>query len=225
MATLKKQNGKYLLENLHLSKINQMILDMGEELEVNVSLVDKRHITGQQRKFIFAYLNDMCYWTGEDPEYLRAVIMQSYQIVKGIDNKSLTQYSQTEASELIDAIIEYGIQNGFINVERANEYEYSFNEKQAYSMALQRVCVICGKRNSDIHHVTQIGTRGNRNKISHIGMKALPLCREHHTEWHTIGGAEFNKRYHTEPFTIDKKMEFFIKKGHLKVFKEDEENG
>ena len=151
--------------------------------------------------------------------------MQSYQIVKGIDNKSLTQYSQTEASELIDAIIEYGIQNGFINVERANEYKYSFNEKQAYSMALQRVCVICGKRNSDIHHVTQIGTRGNRNKISHIGMKALPLCREHHTEWHTIGGAEFNKRYHTEPFTIDKKMEFFIKKGHLKVFKEDEGNG
>ena len=220
MTTLRKYNGQYCLNNLHLSKINQMILDTGDELEVNVSLVDKRHITDQQRKFIFAYLNDICDWTGEDSEYLRAVIMQAYQAVKGMESKSLMQYSQTEASELIDTIIEYGIQNGFINVERANEYEYSFNERQTYSMCLSRTCCICGKRGADIHHVDQIGTKGNRDKISHIGLRALPLCRYHHTEFHQIGKAHFEEKYNVSPVKIDKKLEYFIKKGKLREYKE-----
>lgn len=216
---LTKNRGQYIVTGLNLSLANEMYLDMGEALDVNVSLVDERHITERQRKFIHAYLQDMCDYTGEDKEFLRAILMKSYEVTKGIERGSMTMYSQTEASELIDCIVEYGISKGFIDVNRANEYEYQFDERQTYTMALQRVCCVCGRHHSDIHHVTQIGTKGNRQRISHVGLKALPLCREHHTEWHTIGETAFNNKYHVSPFVIDKKMEWFIKKGKIKEFK------
>lgn len=86
-------------------------------------------------------------------------------------------------------------------------------------MALQRVCCICGRR-AEIHHFDQIGTKGNRNKISHIGLRALPLCRHHHTEIHNSNRDEFIEKYHLTPFVIDKKMEYFIKKGKIRTFNE-----
>jgi hypothetical protein len=36
----------------------------------------------------------------------------------------------------------------------------------------------------------------NRDTIIHEGMEVLPLCREHHTEVHTIGRDSFMKKYH-----------------------------
>lgn len=67
---------------------------------------------------------------------------------------------------------------------------------------------------------SEIGTKGNRNKISHIGLIALPLCRYHHTEIHNSNRDEFIEKYHLTPFVIDKKMEYFIKKGKIRTFNE-----
>ena len=66
-------------------------------------------------------------------------------------------------------------------------------------------CCICGKP-ADLHHVQSVGSQGYRDKINHIGLEALPLCREHHTESHTKGQIEFMKQYHLEPIKIDKKI-------------------
>lgn len=32
----------------------------------------------------------------------------------------------------------------------------------------------------------------------HEGMEALPLCREHHTQVHSMGQQSFNELYHIE---------------------------
>ena len=42
---------------------------------------------------------------------------------------------------------------------------------------------------------------------------------------HNIGEQRFLQKYHLSPFVIDKNMEYFIKKGKIKVFEEDLENG
>lgn len=221
MPYISKTNGSIVLHGFSLPKADDMFLDTGERLEVNISLVDSRMITDKQRRYIFALLGDFCDWTGEDPEKLRSIIMSAYERTKGVDRGSLTMYSESEASELIDSITEYLISKGFIDVNRAKEYDYRYDSRQTKLMALNRVCCICGRHHSDIHHVDQIGTRGNRNKISHIGLRALPLCREHHTEAHITPKQEFLEKHHLSPFTIDKQMEYFIKRGTVKVFKDD----
>lgn len=222
-SKLRKQDGMYVLEGVGLSKSDSLLLEHGETLDVNVSVVDDRHITNQQRKFIFHLLADICEYSGEDAEKLRIYFMSSVERVLGINKGTLTAYSVKEANLLIESIIEYGIINGFINVERCNEYDYSFDERQIYAMTLQRVCCVCGRHHADIHHYDQIGTKGNRDKVSHIGMRVMPLCRKHHTEFHTIGKALFDKRYGITPCVVDDKMERFIKKGIIRIHESDTE--
>lgn len=222
MAQLIKKNGDYVIKGIDISKTDDLYLECGEVIEVNVKKVDNRHITDQQRKFIFALCNDIAYYIGEDSEWVRMLVQTYNAKLRDIEVESLSKCSVTYANGLIDTIINFCIDNQIpFNMEVIQNNRYSFDAKQTYAMALQRVCCICGQR-ADIHHVTQIGTKGNRNKISHIGMKALPLCRIHHTEAHNTPKEEFINKYHLTPFEIDKKMEYFIKKGKIRTFKEDE---
>ncbi len=220
MPTLRKHNGQKVVNGLFLSQANEMYLDCGEALEIDVRLIDKRSITDQQRKFIFALCNEIAYYTGDDKEYIRLLMQQYNSNLRGIEVESLSTCSMTYANGLIDTIINFCIDREIpFAKELIIENGYTFDEKQTYAMALKRVCVICGQR-ADIHHVDHIGMGNDRNKISHIGKKALPLCRKHHTECH-IKGNEFYDMYHLTPFMIDKKMEFFIKSKKLRVFDND----
>lgn len=217
MARLSKHDGMYVLRDFKLNQVNEMFLDCGDSLEVSVNLIDKRHISDQQRKFIFALCADMEYYTGNDSEYMRLLMQQYNANLRGIDVESLSSCSMTYANGLIDTIINFCIDQEIpITRDNIRDYGYTFDEKQTYAMALKRICVICGQR-ADIHHVDHIGTGNNRNKVSHIGKRALPLCRCHHTECHNTGEDRFIELYHLTPFVIDKKMEYFIKKKKLRV--------
>lgn len=220
MPTLRKHNGQKVVNGLSLSQVNEMYLDCGEALEIDVRLMDRRHITDQQRKFIFALCNEISYYTGDDKEYIRLLMQQYNANLRGIEIESLSKCSMTYANGLIDTIINFCIDREIpFAKELIIENEYTFDEKQTYAMALKRVCVICGQR-ADIHHVDHVGMGNNRNKISHEGKRAIPLCRKHHIECHTIGD-EFYGMYHLTPFVIDKKMEYFIKRKKLRVFDDD----
>lgn len=217
MPKLTKSNGKYTIDKIHLSQANEMYLECGESLEVDVKVVDKRHITDQQRKFIFALCNEISYYTGDDREYIRLLMQQYNANLREIEVESLSTCSMTYANNLIDTIINFCIDKEIpFAKELLEENKYTFDEKQTYAMALKRVCVVCGQR-ADIHHVDAIGMGNNRQKVSHIGKRALPLCRTHHTYCHAIGDGAFIEKYHLTPFTVDKKMEIFIKKGKLRI--------
>lgn len=218
MPKLTKSNGKYTIDKIHLSQANEMYLECGESLEVDVKVVDKRHITDKQRKFIFALCNEISYYTGDDREYIRLLMQQYNANLREIEVESLSTCSMTYANNLIDTIINFCIDKEIpFAKELLEENKYTFDEKQTYAMALKRVCVVCGQR-ADIHHVDTIGMGNNRQKVSHIGKKALPLCRSHHTNCHEIGDDAFIEKYHLTPFTVDKKMEIFIKKGKLRIY-------
>lgn len=222
MAKLSKRNGVYVVNELSIGAVNQMYLEEDRDnfLEVNVSFVDKRLITEQQRKFIFALCGEISYYLGNEKEYIRLLLQQYNANLRGIEVESLSSCSVTYANGLIDTIIDFCIEKEIpISGEVITEHQYQFNKHQVYMMCLKRICVICGAR-ADIHHVDHIGRGYNRNKISHIGKRALPLCRIHHGECHNIGEEKFIEKYHLVPIVIDKKMEYFIKKGTLKYFKE-----
>ena len=216
MPKLVKRNSAYLLMDVRLSQTNELMLACGDALEVDIKVLDKRHISDQQRKFIFALCNDIGYYTGDDTEYIRLLMQQYNANVRGIEVESLSSCNMAYANGLIDTIINFCIDREIpFSKKLLEENQYSFTARQTYSMALKRVCAVCGRR-ADIHHVDAVGMGRNRKKISHVGMRALPLCREHHTECHTMGDDLFIQRYHLAPFEIDAKMERFIKKGVLR---------
>lgn len=222
MTKLIKKGNDLVVRDLLLSSTESLTLECGGALDVEVKRVDKRNISDKQRKFIFAMCNEIAYYMGEDKEWVR-MLLQTYNArIRDIEVESLRTCSMSYANGLIDTIINFCIDNQIpFNMELTSNYEYTFDAKQTYAMALQRVCCICGRR-ADIHHFDQIGTKGNRNKISHVGLRALPLCRYHHTEIHNMNRNTFIEKYHLTPFVIDEKMEFFIKRGKIKCFKEQE---
>ena len=66
-----------------------------------------------------------------------------------------------------------------------------------YMCLIHKKCVICGKK-ADLHHIDTIGMGNNRNEVEHLGREVMSLCREHHTEMHTIGIKDFNDKYHLD---------------------------
>jgi hypothetical protein len=101
---------------------------------------------------------------------------------------------------LIEIIVEYGIPT--------KEPLYTMCEdlpRYVYACAVNKKCCVCGRR-AELHHCQSIGMGFNRREKPQLGNLILPLCREHHTEWHNIGGTAFGNKYHIEPIELDKRL-------------------
>ena len=51
-------------------------------------------------------------------------------------------------------------------------------------------CDVCGRGPVDVHHFRSRGA-GGRDSFDNLS----PLCRRHHTEFHTIGAKTFYEKY------------------------------
>ena len=70
---------------------------------------------------------------------------------------------------------------------------------------------------AELHHVDRVGMGRDRTDILHEGMEALPLCREHHAEAHTMPDAEFFEKYHLDGgVVLDKTLCRIYKLKHRK---------
>jgi hypothetical protein len=223
MSTIKKINNVYVVTDISLKMVDEMLLNEGQELKIDIKVIDNRKISSAQRKFIFSLCNEISYHTGDDKEWTRLLVQQYNANLRGIDVLSLSDCSVDYATGLIETIITFCIEKEYpFSKKLIDEHKYKFTSQQTYAMCLKRVCAICGAR-ADIHHVDHIGMGYNRHKISHIGKRALPLCRKHHTKVHTTGEEKFIEMYHLTPIVIDKKMEYFIKKGIIRYFESESE--
>lgn len=221
MSHLIKVNGNYIVKDIKLPNSAEITLNSGMSVKVNVSVIDERQISEQQRKFIFALVNEMSFHSGNDPEWERMLMQQFNANLREIEVESLSNCSMAYANGLIDTIITHMIEREVpISNATLKENKYNFTEQQIYAMALKRVCAVCGMR-SDLHHLDKIGMGNNRNKVSHLGRRILPLCRTHHNEIHNTGDIKFMEKYHLEPIIVDEKLDFFIKKGTLKTYKDE----
>lgn len=223
MPSIRKSNGKYYISDLNLKLPDDMLLDTGGSLECEVRILDNRLISDKQRKFIFALCDIISYEQGESADYVRALLQQFNANMRGIEVESLSKCSVTYANGLIDTIITHAIDEGIpLPKKILEDNDYKFTYQQTYIMALKRICVVCGKR-ADLHHTTALGMGANRKTMSHLGLEILPLCREHHTECHTIGNDKFMELNHLKPVTVDEKLEIFIKSGKLRLHQEEKQ--
>lgn len=203
------------------------LLDKRNITEVGVQLEDGRTITGSQRRKIFAIIRDITDWMNApnprqrekaekealrqmqllylidstDTEAVRYQLTQHYCALLNIDLISLSNVDMTTAGEFIDWLVELCLIHGIpCNDTLLNRCEDI--GRYLYACITYKRCAICGKK-AELHHVDHVGMGRKRKEIMHIGMSAQALCREHHTECHTIGQKTFDGKYHVCGIELD----------------------
>ena len=119
---------------------------------------------------------------------------------------SLASCDVTTAREFINFLVDFIVENDMPTrvplIENCEDVA-----RYVYACLLNKKCAVCG-RHADLHHCNGgiVGMGNNRERVNHIGRPALPLCREHHTEIHSIGQEDFLRRYIIEPVRIDERI-------------------
>lgn len=205
-----EQDGTVLIRAT-LPNIDRAILRQYEDVAVGFN--DGRTITNDQRRKAYALLSEIAEYsmgyrdssTVETvKEQLKLEFITHRQQALAVKMFSLSDTDVSTAREFINYLIDFCI-----------EWEVPTKEplftlaedipRYVYACTLKKSCCVCG-RLGELHHVDRVGAGRNRETINHLGMKALCLCRKHHTEIHDKGERDFLAMYHLEPVTIDEKI-------------------
>jgi len=163
-----------------------------------VQMVDNRPLSDKQRKMCYALLREISEYTGQgiDPtkEWMKIKFMtedleQTADKLFSLSNAPMSLVCAFQRY-LIRFILEWDIPCRFSLLEYADDVA-----DYIYHCLVTKHCCICGMP-TDLHHVDRIGMGRNRNDVIHEGLEVLPLCREHHTEAHTMPDSEFFEKYH-----------------------------
>ena len=183
--------------------------------ECTIILQDERRITSRQRAAIYALLGEVDEYvngirTDAGREEQKQLLKMEFMLRRMTDAErrmfSLSDCSVTTARAFIDFLIEFIIANDipvrFSLAEKAEDIG-----QYVYACLVHKKCAVCG-RHADLHHVegSHVGSGFNREEVHHLGREALPLCREHHTECHSMPEAEFLEKYHLEPVKLDERL-------------------
>lgn len=162
--------------------------------DVWMYMEDGRQITVQQRKKIFATLNDISAYTGYMPQETEER-MKFYHIQKtGCEYFSLSDCSMDTAREFIDTLIDFCLYNGVTLSE--NMLERTDDIGKYLMMCLRyRKCAVCGKA-GEVHHWDAIGMGNDRREYDDSENRKICLCRIHHTIAHQKGRDSFERDYH-----------------------------
>jgi len=173
-----------------------------------LELEDTYKVSRAQKKKAYALLQAICRWSGYTPlETEKTLTKQMFlgsQFPTLADTFSLADCSRDLARLYITYLIDFCLLHDI----PCGEPLYKLCEdipKYVYMAAVHKRCAVCGKK-AEIHHVDAVGAGRNRKEICHIGMRMLPLCREHHTAIHKIGKTDFLNRYILEPVKVDERI-------------------
>ena len=184
--------------------------------EVLVYWQDSRARTLEQIRKAWALMGEIAEYQGQGKddvyrEQSTAFSLKHLEILQGeLFHLSTATVSTARAfiNLLIEIILEYGIPTKEPLYGLCDDIE-----RYVYACLMNKKCAVCGKK-TEIHHYDHVGMGRNRREIDHIGMRAYPLCREHHEEIHLIGERAFDEKYHLVPIAIDQKI---AKKYNLKA--------
>ena len=170
-----------------------------------VGLADGRTISPDQRRKAYALMGEISAWSGFSPDEIKLTMKQQYidQHMTALQKQlfSLSNCDMTTAREfisyLIAFILEFDIPTSVPLQELCEDVR-----QYVHACLMHKKCAVCGKK-AELHHVDRVGMGRDRRDICHIGMQALPLCREHHMQAHQHGDESLMHMYHLETVEID----------------------
>ena len=197
----------HTLEKYHVS---------GQQQVVSLTASDENGVSAQQRKFAFALLHDIWlsqkggYWV-QEVETLRRHFYAAYEYYNGLDfgdfSLSNGKGTKTDTNQFINMLLDYAaIHDISLSVKPLNELEPQEIARWEYRCLMEKMCVVCGKKPSDLHHLDTVGSGRNRQHTNHLGHRAVQLCREHHNLAHSLGIETFMQRFKINGIKIDEKI-------------------
>lgn len=178
---------------LHLPQDIRYLIKRQNIRHAEITLDDGRRISIGQRKKIYATLRDISEYTGDPPEATKEWMKYGYIERTGSDYFSLSNCSMTTAREFINFLMDVCLQSGIILTESGLKRTDDINAYLIQCIRHKRCC-ICG-RPADIHHVDAIGMGNDRRNFDDSENEIIALCREHHTQAHSLGNIRFMERY------------------------------
>lgn len=166
--------------------------------ECLVQMIDSRPLSDKQRKACYALMREIGDYTGYGTEATKELMKLKFLTDQAEDlNETIFSLSNAPMSlvcafqrYLVRFILDWDIPCRFPLINFVDDIQ-----DYVYSCLVNKKCAVCGKP-ADLHHIDHVGTGRDRDEIIHEGMEAMPLCREHHTEAHTIGQKTFEDKYH-----------------------------
>lgn len=170
---------------------------------VEVRLDDGRTISVDQRRKIFAIIRDISLWSGHEPEELRQYLEWDFCSRAMREWFSLSDCDMATAREFITYLISFCFHWGVPTKDSLLTQTDDIG-KYLYLCLENRRCAICN-RPAEVHHVDRIGMGMDREKVVHVGLNAIALCRAHHEEAHRRENALFAE-YHIYGIKLDKHL-------------------
>lgn len=171
---------------------------------VEIIINDGRNISADQRKKIYATLRDISLHTGHEIEDLKSIFKADYISKTGEPWFSLSKVDMTTANNylqyLIDFCLDWSVPTKGSYLDRSPDVG-----RYLYKCLATRTCAICGEK-AEVHHSGEdrVGMGRDRNKISHLGLKAVALCCKHHEFMvHTMPESEFLEKNHIWAIKLD----------------------
>ena len=175
--------------------------------EVRVVWADSRKRSPEQIRKAWALMGEIAAFQGEDKdevyrEQCTEFSLKHLELLQGRFHLSQATVSEARAfiNLLVETIIEYGIPTKEPLYGLCDDLE-----RYTYACLINKKCAVCGRK-ADLHHVDHVGIGFDRREICHLGMRCLPLCREHHMEAHSIGQETFAGKYHLIPIEINEEI-------------------
>lgn len=186
-----------LKEELNIERLKTIFNGYDGERQAELFIKDPRGFTPQQRRFVFALMQDIYIYTGEPLESLKDVFYWQFRYFTGKDISLSNESENTvdEVSTLSELILDFIFEN---NIPFREGYEIPPQNTQYYfyKCVTTRTCCICGKKNADIDHFDKALGRRKRSEVDHTEFNFAALCRTHHQEKHQIGIAAFKNKHH-----------------------------
>ena len=163
-----------------------------------VQLIDSRPLSDKQRRACYALLREIADYTGQgiDPtkewmkiKFIAEDLEQTADRIFSLSNAPMSLVCAFQRF-IVRFILDWDIPCRFPLLDMVDDVQ-----DYIYSCLISKKCCICGQH-TDLHHVERVGMGRSRDEIIHEGMEVLPLCREHHTEAHTMPDEEFFAKYH-----------------------------
>lgn len=164
----------------------------------NIQMIDSRPLSDRQRRACYALMGEIAEYTGDSRERTKDLLKIQF-LAEELQGAADSIFSLANAPMslvcafqryLVDFIVGNDIPCSFPLLDYVDDMG-----GYIYSCLINKKCCVCGKK-AELHHVDRVGMGRDRTEIIHEGMEAMPLCREHHTECHTIGQITFNDKYH-----------------------------
>lgn len=168
--------------------------------EVYIDLIDSRPLSDRQRKMCYALIHAIAEWSGSSSEDIKTAFKMEFWAdkVDTLADKifSLSNAPMSLVAEFQRFLVEFIISNG-VPVKRPLREYVDDVAHYTYMCLIHKTCAVCGRR-ADLHHIDAIGMGNDRKEVEHLGREVMSLCREHHTEIHTIGKKDFMEKYHLD---------------------------